>query len=255
MDTPKRRKPTGAPRSEKREIRPAAAAPAVKAGAPPAPGGAPEPPPAPLPGAPPAPRGVRAEKTAMRRAAILAAALDEFSERGFAAARLDDVARRAGVAKGTIYLYFEDKEALFQELITTMMGPLVADLKALPNQELPPRAALEHLLAVFAKEVLGTERRRVLRLVLSDGPRFPRLAEFHYRNVVMPALAAVRALLVEAAARGEVNPRLVDFPQLVVAPGLMSVIWSSLFDRFLPIDPEAMLRAHLDILFDRGEPR
>ena len=61
--------------------------------------------------------GARLQRSAARREAILAAALDEFSAQGFAAARLDDVARRAGVAKGTIYLHFRDKEALFQELI------------------------------------------------------------------------------------------------------------------------------------------
>src|SRR6201984_748693 len=64
-----------------------------------------------------------------RREAILAAALDEFSARGFAAARLDDVARRAGVAKGTIYLHFADKETLFQELIRMELTPVVARLE------------------------------------------------------------------------------------------------------------------------------
>ncbi|MFD2180703.1 TetR/AcrR family transcriptional regulator [Rhodoplanes azumiensis] len=192
----------------------------------------------------------------MRREAILKAALDEFSERGFAAARLDDVARRAGVAKGTIYLYFEDKEALFQELIRATLGPLIAELGQLPSHDVPARVALEHLLGVFAKEIYGTPRRQVMRLVMNEGPRFPRLAEFHYRNVVAPAMAAMRALLTRAVARGEIrHPALVDFPQLVVAPGLMAVIWGSLFDRWAPLDVEALLRAHLDILFDRGEPR
>src|SRR5665213_4554440 len=69
--------------------------------------------------------GARARKSAERRAAILAAALDEFAARGFAATRLDDVAQRAGVAKGTIYLHFADKETLFQELIRTALVPLI----------------------------------------------------------------------------------------------------------------------------------
>src|SRR5215467_15753715 len=69
--------------------------------------------------------GARAERQAQRREAILAAALDEFSARGFAATRLDDVAKRANVAKGTIYLYFRDKETLFQELVRSMLSPIV----------------------------------------------------------------------------------------------------------------------------------
>src|ERR671923_1209576 len=73
-------------------------------------------------------RGVRAGKSAARREAILAAALDEFAARGFAATRLDDVASRAGVAKGTIYLHFRDKESLFQELVRTLLSPVVGTL-------------------------------------------------------------------------------------------------------------------------------
>src|SRR5580693_10579788 len=77
-----------------------------------------------------APRqSARARNAAARRDAILEAALDEFYARGFAAARLDDVAARAGVAKGTIYLYFADKEALFQELIRAKMVPVVGSLE------------------------------------------------------------------------------------------------------------------------------
>src|ERR1700686_1050034 len=80
---------------------------------------------------PAAPRqNAREAKAATRREAILDAALDEFSARGFAAARLDDVAARAGVAKGTIYLYFADKESLFQELIRDKMGPVVGTLES-----------------------------------------------------------------------------------------------------------------------------
>src|SRR5690606_29685722 len=70
-----------------------------------------------------------AERRAARREAILAAALDEFAERGFEGARLDDVARRAGIAKGTIYLYFADKESLFQELIRSALSPFVATIE------------------------------------------------------------------------------------------------------------------------------
>src|ERR1700757_4306232 len=81
-------------------------------------------------------RSGRAERAAARRSAILEAALDEFSARGFAGARLDDVAQRAGVAKGTIYLHFKDKEALFQELVRTMLGPLVAGLEQLQASDL-----------------------------------------------------------------------------------------------------------------------
>src|SRR5476651_1384870 len=85
----------------------------------------------------PKPPSSRAARAAQRREAIIEAALDEFIARGYAATRLDDVAKRAGVAKGTIYLHFKDKEALFQELIRTAIVPLVTRLNAGP----PPAGA------------------------------------------------------------------------------------------------------------------
>src|SRR5262245_58338155 len=77
-------------------------------------------------------RGSRAARQAERRQAILSAALDEFAARGFGATRLDDVAKRADVAKGTIYLYFRDKEALFQELVRSMLSPVVGRIETAP---------------------------------------------------------------------------------------------------------------------------
>ena len=103
----------------------------------------------------PAPSGAaRAGRRNERRAAILSAALDEFAARGFAATRLDDVARRAGVAKGTIYLYFRDKESLFQELVRTMLSPLVGAIEAAPLRDLPIRAVVEMIVDVFVQRDL-----------------------------------------------------------------------------------------------------
>src|SRR5690349_18383800 len=83
------------------------------------------------------PRSARDIRSAARRQSIMAAALEEFSLRGFEAARLDDVAKRAGVAKGTIYLYFADKETLFQELARSMLTPLIGNIETLAAVDLP----------------------------------------------------------------------------------------------------------------------
>jgi AcrR family transcriptional regulator len=196
----------------------------------------------------------RLHKSALRRDAILAAALEEFSARGYAAARLEDVAQRAGVGKGTIYLHFHDKEALFRELVTTLLVPFVANIEAAPAAGLPIRLVLERLVDLFVREIYGTERRKLLRLIMTEGPRFPQLAEFHYNHVVKRAIAGMRALLDAAWRRGELrNDALVRFPQLVVAPGLMAIVWSGLFDRFAPLDVAAMMRAHLDLILGTGE--
>src|SRR5437763_9504135 len=96
-------------------------------------------------------RGTRAARRDERRASILAAALEEFSARGFAAARLDDVARRAGVAKGTIYLHFRDKEMLFHELVRSQLSPIVSTVEIARMRDLPLRAAAEGVVALFAR--------------------------------------------------------------------------------------------------------
>src|SRR4051812_7995465 len=197
-------------------------------------------------------RSPRAEQAAMRRKAILSAALEEFSARGFAAARLDDVARRAGVAKGTIYLHFRDKETLFQELVRAELSPIVLALEAAPAADLPLRVVAERLVTLFAREIFATHRKDVIRLVLTEGPRFPHIAEFYYREVVGRIMTVIRGLAQRAVDRGELpNDALVRFPQLLGAPGIVAIIWSGLFDRWAKIDVEAFMHAYLDLVFAR----
>ena len=156
--------------------------------------------------------------------------------RGFAATRLDDVARRADVAKGTIYLYFRDKESLFQELIRTMLTPLVGTIEAMGQADVPLPILADRIVDLFVSQVYETRRKDVVRLMISEGRRFPKLAEFYYREVLSRIIAAVRALLQRASARGEVPESLADFPQIIAAPGLVAIVWNGLFERFEPLD-------------------
>ena len=90
----------------------------------------------------------------------------------FCRTRLEDVARRAGVAKGTIYLYFRDKESLFQELVRAMLGPLVRTIEAAPMADLSARAVAEAIADMFAREIFGTRRKDVIRLFIAEGCAF-----------------------------------------------------------------------------------
>ena len=195
-------------------------------------------------------QSARLAKAAARREAILEAALDEFSARGFAAARLEDVAKRAGVAKGTIYLYFADKEALFQDLVRFQIGPVMSAFETVLASPLPLKSLIDQAIEIFTREVFGTRRKQVMRLIISEGPRFPALAEFYYREVLGPMLKAVRARLQRALEHGEIaDDALVRFPQLLGAATVMAVVWQGLFDRFEPLDARAMIRAYFDRLF------
>ncbi|MCK1681264.1 helix-turn-helix transcriptional regulator [Bradyrhizobium sp. 147] len=196
----------------------------------------------------------RAARAAERRAAIVEAAMDEFIARGFAATRLDDIAKRAGVAKGTIYLHFKDKESMFEELVRTVIVPVVTRLTTLP----PPTGTVRDLVETFAsnflKEVIGTRRGDLVRLIVAEGPRFPSVADFYYREVVSRGIAGMRALIELGIARGEIREKnLARFPQIMVAPAMIAVIWQSLFARHAPLDAQEMLRVHLDLIF--GERR
>jgi len=203
---------------------------------------------------PPKPPSNRAERTAERREAIIEAALDEFISRGFTATRIDDVARRAGVAKGTIYLHFKDKESMFEELIRTALVPLIGRLHAPPPIGGSVRDAVEAFARTFIQEVASTRRGDIVRLIVAEGPRFPSIADFYYREVVSRGLAGMRALIELAVSRGEIQQKnLARFPQILVAPAIIAVIWQSLFSRHAPLDATEMFRVHLDLIF--GERR
>ena len=200
------------------------------------------------------PAANRAEKSAERRAAIVEAAMEEFIAGGFAATRLDDIAKRAGVAKGTLYLHFKDKESMFEELIRTAMVPLIDRLAAPPPITGPVRDAVERFAETFIREIVATRRGDIIRLIVSEGPRFPAIADFYFREVVSKGMAAMRALIQLAITRGEIKHRdLAQFPQLVVAPAIVAVIWQSMFARHAPLDGLAMFKVHLDLIF--GERR
>src|SRR3982074_3623957 len=202
----------------------------------------------------PKPASNRAERAAERRAAIIEAALDEFISRGFTATRLDDVAKRAGVAKGTIYLHFKDKESMFEELIRTALVPLIGRMTAPPPIGGSVRDAIEGFAPNLIREDATTRRGEIVGLIAAAGPRLPAVADFYYREVVSRGLAGMRALIELGVARGEIRQKnLARFPQIVVAPALIAVIWQSLFSKHAPLDATEMFRVHLDLIF--GERR
>src|SRR6266853_519977 len=205
-------------------------------------------------GAPAQPASNRAERAAERRAAIVEAAFDEFVARGFTATRIDDIAKRAGVAKGTIYLHFKDKESMFEELVRTALVPLIGRLHAPPAMGGSVRDMIEGFARMFIQEVANTRRGEIIRLIVAEGPRFPSVADFYYREVVSRGLSAMRALIELAIARCEIQQKdLARFPQLMFAPAIVAVIWQSLFSRHAPLDATEMFRVHLDLIF--GERR
>lgn len=182
--------------------------------------------------------------------AILHAALDVFIEKGFADTRLDDIAARAGVAKGTIYLYVSSKTALFEELVHSVLRSPIEGIEAqVLSLDLPIETALRLILTRIREEVLETQRRDIAQLIISEAGRFPELAALYHRQVVSQGMHLLCSVIKRAAERGEIiSDGIARFPQLVIAPVLLALLWTNLFQDYEPLDVKAMLDVHVDIL-------
>ncbi|CAN7462483.1 TetR/AcrR family transcriptional regulator [Phenylobacterium sp. LjRoot219] len=200
----------------------------------------------------PRPRNRRDLMAQERREAVLEAALAEFIAHGFAATRIEDVARRAEVAKGTVYLHFKDKEALFAAAIRAEMAPVAAAMAALLEDDVAgPKAALEAVLTALLQRLAETRTGDVIRLIMSETIRFPEATRFYREEIVVPMLRRVSALLQRARAAGELRTAgTADFPQLVIAP-LMLVALARDFDLESVTGPtDELLQVHLGNLFN-----
>ena len=158
---------------------------------------------------------------------ICAAALEVFAEKGFAAAKLDEIAKRAGISKGTLYLYFQDKADLFRAVIRDTVAPRIAAVRELADKvELPFAQIVPLFLANFAEMTTRLPVGAVAKIVIGESRNFPDLAKVWHDQVASGALSALEQLIKRAQDRGEVRPgdaRLMAFS--LMGPMLMGVLW------------------------------
>lgn len=200
-----------------------------------------------------APQRWRRRKEA-RPAEILAAALDEFAECGYAAARLDRVAARAGVTKGTLYLYFPSKAELFKAVVRGALVPNIAEAERMVAQ-FPGRSAdlLRTVFTLIVKRVVDTPLSAIPKLILAEAGNFPELAHFYRTEVIERAFALLGAVLARGVAAGEF--RKLDgahMTRCIVAPILLTALWRHSFGRFEDTadDPAALVATYLDLLLN-----
>lgn len=183
---------------------------------------------------------------------IIAAAMEVFAERGFAAARLEEVAARAGISKGTLYLYFPNKEELFKAVIrTTFLPDLEQAERLLADFPGPSFAIIERLLRLVAEKLMTTRLAVLPRLIIAEAGNFPDLAAFHHQEVICRVFALLGSVLRRGIQRGEFRPMEVDHAvRLVVAPVLFGAIWRSVFEAAdgQPLDVRELIEVHLDCL-------
>ncbi len=199
----------------------------------------------------PAARAVRRRRKEARPAELTAAALDLFVEKGFAATRLDDVAARAGVSKGTLYLYFDSKEALFRAVVEEAIVPLlVAAEQQMAVYEGASGELLRRLLFGWWQQVGGTRLAGVPKLIIAESRNFPELAQYYHDQVLARGRALLRAVLQRGIEGGEFRSLDIEAAiDVVFAPLMMLVVWrSSLSFCSQEIDPQLFLQTHFDLL-------
>lgn len=196
-------------------------------------------------------RPVNPERRQENTRAILNAALDVFTEKGFSEARVSDIAERAGIAKGTVYLYFDSKEALFEGVLTDLIDdPWSQSDGDGPRENERVGDFVRRTLGPIFNDFDDSVRGRVLRLVFFEGNRFPALATSYHRIVITPALKRIQRLAALAVERGEsTDDTLQRFPMLVFAPGLLAVTWNHLFTHTRKLDLGKLMQAYMDALF------
>jgi AcrR family transcriptional regulator len=182
---------------------------------------------------------------------IVAAAFEEFSAHGFAATRLDDVARRARIAKGTIYLHFKNKEILFQAVVRSLARPVFEEFGSFArNSECSSADLLHEFLSHMYAEVVRSDKvRGILRLLIAESGNFPQVAEIYRREVIEPGLGAIRLILDRGCAAGEFQrTKARDFPQILIAPAIGAVVWMLVIGKRQPLDLDAYFAAHLEFV-------
>lgn len=180
---------------------------------------------------------------------IADAAFAAFAEKGYAATRIDDVARRAGVSKGLTYLYYKTKEDLFKAVVKNVVVRRVDTLiGTVESTELSSEQFLRGPLLDFMKKVPGSPIAIVVRLLISEGSRHPDLVDYYYNNVVARGLAAIRQFVERGVERGEFRREALEHqPHLFLAPMMLSMIWRLIFTE-KPLDTDALMESQVEML-------
>ena len=195
----------------------------------------------------------RRRRKAERPQEILEAAFAEFSRNGYAMTTLDQIAERAGVTKGTIYVYFENKEHLFISMVREITKATLDTVQDMFESHEGSTADLLRAQFSFIYQHIVEDRRRreVVRMLIAEAPRFPALADRYHEEILRPCLDMLRQAIQRGIDRGEIrNSAIIDCPQVVIAPIALVDLWMMMFDDRQPLDLKAYFDAHLDLVLN-----
>ena len=191
------------------------------------------------------------DRKELRRNEVIDAAIAVFAREGFAQATMDDVAREAGIAKGTVYLYFKSKEDLFRGAIESRLVPFAERAQA-SVADLSGSAAelLKNHIRLAYEQIIAGDLKHILRLVIAEGPRFPEIKQFYYDNVLMRLTkGAISKIIDYGVERGEFSPISHDQIALIVmGPAMIAGMWKIVWDDLDPIDLDTYFQTHLEVI-------
>ncbi len=195
-----------------------------------------------------APQPKWTRRSAERPGEIVAAALDLFAERGYAATRLEDIAERAGISKATIYLYSRSKDELFSAIVRESVLPRVEAIESLIGGYEGSRAELLRTIIAAIGTIIATSRLgAVIKLIFAESGNFPEIGEFYYEQVVRRGLRNLSRIIGQGIAAGEFRPCDPDLAaKLIAFPAVMSVLWTTTFPK-APLDRQALLALHAEV--------
>lgn len=191
----------------------------------------------------------RAEQKIQRPLEILDAAFEEFTKRGFTATRVEDIAERVGVTKGTVYVYFETKEALFEAMIRHASSPFQEAFKAYARTSDDPVEELRMLLEfLFDALVDNRKMRELFRFIVAEGAKFPDLIDQHHDVVMAPVFERINTILEEGVAKKRFRANPTELAKVVMSPIVGTLVFRLIFDDRRSLDKQVVLKIHLELI-------
>lgn len=193
----------------------------------------------------------RKRRKEARPSEILQAAVEELAECGFAGAKIDNIASRAGVAKGTVYLYYSTKEELFEAIVRDRISPvfglITKMVKLWPGSS---TSLLKKIIEKFYSEMVENEERRmILRTLISESSRFGELAAFYHAEILVGAKKMLRSIIKRGIKNGEFRDTpIAKDPRVIVGPAIFAAIWKMTFEDAEKLNTKQYMEAHLDLV-------
>lgn len=176
-------------------------------------------------------RATSEKEKAVRKQCMLEAAIDVFYDKGFAAARMDDIANRCQLSKGTLYLYFDNKEALFNGLIETIAIPNLNHLVKMINQSDNAKEAIKSLVDFMPDMIRFSQMPRLMKIIIADSGAFPEVIKVYRKEVIDQVLQTLASTIKRSNDKGKTCIEYPDiFCRLVVAPVIFSAVWKAVFE-------------------------